>query len=125
MPPSPQHPHPKGYMYIGNWKAGLKDDNTGNAVEIHAVSNRSGIGKRSYHGQYKAGNRCGVGLLVYTDGHTYDGEWSKEGQRNGKGTIRWPDGNRYMFVGVFARDRPIANDAYTRAKNVSAPHPLV
>ena len=54
-----------------------------------------------------------------TSGHTYSGEW-KDGQRNGKGTIRWPDGNKYMFgVAKFERDKPLDKAGYLRAKTVS------
>ena len=37
----------------------------------------------------------GVGILTYSDGDKYEGEW-KDGQKNGQGTYTWSNGNKYV-----------------------------
>ena len=39
--------------------------------------------------------REGVGILTYSDGDKYVGEW-KDGQKNGQGTYTWSNGNKYL-----------------------------
>ena len=39
--------------------------------------------------------REGVGILTYSDGDKYVGEW-KDGQKNGQGTYTWSNGNKYV-----------------------------
>ena len=44
----------------------------------------------------------GKGVMVYSDGSTYNGEW-KNGKRHGRGTLHYADGRKYE--GEFADDQ--------------------
>ena len=50
-----------------------------------------------YVGEYDRleGHRKGYGVMTYTDGDKYEGEW-KENARNGHGTLFFNDGNKYV-----------------------------
>ena len=47
----------------------------------------------SIKGNLKIVNGADIGILVFPDGSTYEGEWSK-GFMNGQGTFTWADGKQ-------------------------------
>ena len=54
--------------------------------------------------------REGVGILTYSDGDKYEGEW-KDGQKNGQGTYTWSNGNKY--VGEFKDGKKHGQGTFT------------
>jgi len=52
----------------------------------------------------------GVGILTYSDGDKYEGEW-KDGQKNGQGTYTWSNGNKY--VGEFKNGKQHGQGIFT------------
>ena len=48
-----------------------------------------------YHGQYKDGNKHGLGLLIWPDNNTYYGEF-KNDMTNGKGMMAYQDKSVYF-----------------------------
>ena len=40
-------------------------------------------------------SKSATAKYVYSDGSEYHGEWSEQGQRNGFGQMKFPDGSSY------------------------------
>lgn len=80
----------------GKGKAIGRDTYIGNFKQGN--KNRSGIytwasGDR-YEGEWKDDKRTGKGTYTYASGNRYEGEW-KDGKTTGKGTLTWSNGDRY------------------------------
>jgi len=66
------------------------------AVKVNIAMARSGeVPKGEYEGEYNAaGEREGRGVMRFANGNVYDGEW-KAGKREGRGVMRFADGEVY------------------------------
>ena len=68
---------------------------------------KNGLGRATYYdgsmymGEWKNDKRTGVGRAVYKDGSSYYGDWSDD-KRSGKGTYEFINGDKYIgqFVDV-------------------------
>lgn len=60
-------------------------------------------GKGSYAGEWRDGERTGLGTFTLPGGEYYEGEFSR-GKRHGRGRYVWPTGAR--FEGEFEGDAP-------------------
>jgi hypothetical protein len=54
----------------------------------------------TYVGDLDGAKKHGRGIMKYTDGNIYDGEWHND-FKHGMGTFIWPDGSKYVgkFIG--------------------------
>ena len=64
------------------------DEPQGNGVMRYTDGNK-------YDGEWEDGQRHGSGLMTYRNGDSYDGQW-ENGQRQGTGTYIWHDGGQYV-----------------------------
>lgn len=60
-------------------------------------------------GEWKNGEICGKGVLIWRNGKRYDGYW-EEGVPKGNGTFKWPDGS--FYVGNWSKDARERNGTY-------------
>ena len=75
----------QGYKYVGQWSLGHRH---GNGKEYWIGPNDALF--EEYDGEFKFGQRNGLGTMKYTDGSLYDGTWSND-QRIGRGQLTLED----------------------------------
>jgi len=107
-----------GSQQSGKWQRGKYIRKTGKWTDIDkelkdlplcegdpktwlACSNSFSSTGSSYFGEWKDGQKHGMGIQKYIDGSKYSGEW-KNGKKHGQGTLNWittdkyPDGSGYI-----------------------------
>jgi len=83
-------PNGKGKMFRanGNWEEGVFVNG-----DMHGQgASYNGYHKRNDRGQYNYGKRTGKGVMTWSDGDRYEGEWNENGA-NGKGQYKFANGS--------------------------------
>lgn len=82
----------QNYMNVGDCK--VRDAKSTEANPIGGVYKYKDNGA-TYQGQYKRGQRNGLGVLITQDGQVYSGNWAND-LRNGRGHAFYVNGDYYQ-----------------------------
>lgn len=95
---------PMGDYYYGEWKKGNPN---GAGTKYYLVDSTAEDVQHQYNiytGDMVNGLKVGKGVMRYTFGDVYDGDWEND-VRSGQGTVYWQPGLEWIkFIGTFKND---------------------